>query len=372
MSREIYDVAIIGAGPAGAAAAIALAQRNRQVVLVDRSRFPRDAVATAWLSARAAPLLTQLNVDAAPLLGNAISDVTFHNADFSKSASPRCDEPIGNLVNRVTLGNALVATAREKRVTVADGVAVADIRLKESSALIELVDGSHVESRLLILASGSGTEWLDRVGLTRQRAMNAVWSTQIDAPLPDGDSNSPARVAIVFGIDNVGSFGFCGLAADRVAVTSHWNQAPHQAKESLVHLCRLAFENGVVPMDLSTEAAKQEPRLSPASVALDLETHVGKHTLAIGDAGGFVAAASNEGLYPAMWSARIAAEVIDEALRSPHSQDALMGFDSAWRIQMADYLRAPHTDNQFLLPLVFSNQPMTDRMAAAFFFGENI
>ena len=49
-----------------------------------------------------------------------------------------------------------------------------------------------------------------------------------------------------------------------------------------------------------------------------------------------------------------------------------MAFDSLWRIQMADYLRSPHTDVQFLLPLIFTNQPMADRMGAAFFFGENI
>jgi flavin-dependent dehydrogenase len=111
---------------------------------------------------------------------------------------------------------------------------------------------------------------------------------------------------------------------------------------------------------------------SPVATALDTESHVGKHTLVIGDAGGFVAAASNEGIYPAMWSAQIAAEVIENALHANRSQDELISFDSAWRMQMADYLRSPHTDIQFLLPLIFSNQPMANRMGAAFFHGENI
>ena len=73
-----------------------------------------------------------------------------------------------------------------------------------------------------------------------------------------------------------------------------------------------------------------------------------------------------------MWAAQIAAGVAQTALRSVHSQDALMTFDSQWRIEMADYLRPPNTDNQFLLPLIFSNQPMADRMGAAFFSGDNI
>jgi len=65
-------------------------------------------------------------------------------------------------------------------------------------------------------------------------------------------------------------------------------------------------------------------------------------------------------------------DVIDKALRNPYSQDELMAFDTQWRMQIADHLRSPHTDIRFLLPLIFSNQAMADRMAAAFFFGENI
>src|SRR5204863_9496966 len=36
------DVAVVGGGPAGAAAAITLARAGRDVVLIDKARFPRD------------------------------------------------------------------------------------------------------------------------------------------------------------------------------------------------------------------------------------------------------------------------------------------------------------------------------------------
>src|SRR5688500_391434 len=39
---SIFDVLVIGAGPAGAAAAWALARAGRHVALVDRETFPRD------------------------------------------------------------------------------------------------------------------------------------------------------------------------------------------------------------------------------------------------------------------------------------------------------------------------------------------
>nr|MBA2754305.1 FAD-dependent oxidoreductase [Chloroflexia bacterium] len=44
MTRRLpdVDVLVVGAGPAGSAAAIALARGGREVVLCDRATFPRD------------------------------------------------------------------------------------------------------------------------------------------------------------------------------------------------------------------------------------------------------------------------------------------------------------------------------------------
>jgi flavin-dependent dehydrogenase len=58
---------------------------------------------------------------------------------------------------------------------------------------------------------------------------------------------------------------------------------------------------------------------------------VGKRSLIIGDAGGFNATISREGIYPAMWSAKIAAEIIAEIKSGEHVQDGLMAFDNGWR-----------------------------------------
>jgi len=39
---QVYDVIVVGAGPAGAAAAYHLTRRGADVLLVDRHAFPRD------------------------------------------------------------------------------------------------------------------------------------------------------------------------------------------------------------------------------------------------------------------------------------------------------------------------------------------
>lgn len=56
------DVVIVGAGPAGSAAAILLAQRGRAVTLLDKASFPRGKICGEYLSPEAARLLDRLGV----------------------------------------------------------------------------------------------------------------------------------------------------------------------------------------------------------------------------------------------------------------------------------------------------------------------
>ncbi len=61
----MYDVAIVGGGPGGAAAAVALGQRGvKNVVLIDRDPFPRDKTCGSGLSPNALKLIKELGIDA--------------------------------------------------------------------------------------------------------------------------------------------------------------------------------------------------------------------------------------------------------------------------------------------------------------------
>jgi 2-polyprenyl-6-methoxyphenol hydroxylase-like FAD-dependent oxidoreductase len=63
--RPTFDVAVVGGGPGGVAAAITLARAGRDVVLVDRARFPRDKACAEYLSPATADALARLGVLAA-------------------------------------------------------------------------------------------------------------------------------------------------------------------------------------------------------------------------------------------------------------------------------------------------------------------
>ena len=49
MAEELYDVAIIGGGPAGSTAATLLARAGRRVIILERDRFPRFKIGESLL-----------------------------------------------------------------------------------------------------------------------------------------------------------------------------------------------------------------------------------------------------------------------------------------------------------------------------------
>lgn len=372
MPDERFDVTILGGGPAGATAAILLGRRGHSVAVVDKAKFPRPATCAGWVSAKVEPFLEELGIASSSILTHPFKDVTLHSADFAKTARPRFDKPVGFLVDRETFDNVLVETAVQHGATLIQGSEAVDVRLGEASITITLANQKKVQSRLLLFAAGRGSPLIERVGLPRNTGGTPLWTAQVEAPLPQGVESSEPRVGVVLGLDGGGSFGLCCVGGRRVVVNINWAGERDRVIPMLATVCKVALQHHVISVDLTKQAAATKPVLTPAAAALDMDTHVGKHTLLIGDAGGFVSAASNEGIYPAMWSAKLAVKAIESALATELTQDQLMNFDSHWRTQMADHLRSPHTDIRFLLPLIFQNQPMADRMGAAFFFGENL
>ncbi len=60
----VWDAVVVGAGPAGSAAALGLARAGRRVLLVDKSAFPREKVCGCCLNAAAIRRLAELGLGA--------------------------------------------------------------------------------------------------------------------------------------------------------------------------------------------------------------------------------------------------------------------------------------------------------------------
>lgn len=118
------DVAVVGGGPAGAAAAITLARAGRDVVLFDKARFPRDKCCGDGLTTGALRLLESLGLERSAVASwYEIDDVWVRSPSgrVARFPLPRGRGVYGAVARRVDLDAALLDVARAAGVKVHDG-----------------------------------------------------------------------------------------------------------------------------------------------------------------------------------------------------------------------------------------------------------
>jgi len=150
---ELFDVAVVGAGPAGSAAAITAARRGLRVVCLDKARFPRDKTCGDGLTAYALRLVEQLGLglDEFRLTGPEIVRETVIVAPSgARSVLPVPPEGVyAAVVPRREFDAALVALARRRGVDVREECAITEV-----SQLDDRVRLDDIEARFVVAADG--------------------------------------------------------------------------------------------------------------------------------------------------------------------------------------------------------------------------
>ena len=164
----ICDVLVVGAGPAGTAAAITLKRAGRDVVLIDKATFPRDKCCGDGLTTLALREVEALGLDPAAVEGWFDVDAAWLRSPSGREVClPLPDNGrYAAVAPRLHLDNALVELARRTGVDVRDGHGFAGLDAITHDHVDVDVDGmGRVRCRFVVAADGMWSPLRKAVGV---------------------------------------------------------------------------------------------------------------------------------------------------------------------------------------------------------------
>ena len=160
MSEQVWDVVVVGSGPAGSSAALAARRAGASVLLLEREELPRYKLCGGGL--------LQISVDSLPdgfepPLRASVDTVTFTHAGKGFRRRRSVDGPALRMVYRREFDAALVERAAATGVEVRDRCTVREFA-EESDHVVLTTSAGEVRARVVVGADGSAGRSSRHVG----------------------------------------------------------------------------------------------------------------------------------------------------------------------------------------------------------------
>ncbi|MCP3936660.1 MAG: geranylgeranyl reductase family protein [Actinomycetia bacterium] len=338
MTKLDHEVVVVGAGPAGASAAITLARAGVDTLIADKASFPRDKCCGDGLTALALRMLDQLGLDPAAVQSWQYFDGMHIRAPGGRHIELPLPEGRGRfaaVTRRIDLDSALVDVAIDAGASISQNTKVNSVTPRREHIEIGIDDGSILRCGQLIAADGMWSPirkllHLDKPGyrgewhaLRQYRSADGARSRELwvwfepdllpgyawSFPLPDGVVN----------------VGFCiarssGMTGKEVAGT--WRELldrPHIAEV------------------LGNNDAESPHKAWPIPANIPDVSLVGPRTLFVGDAARATDPMTGEGIGKALETGMMAAQAI-VGHRGGAAHDIAAAYErSARRALVADH-----------------------------------
>ena len=296
----IYDVVIIGAGPAGSYAGCLLAKAGLKTALIDRMEFPKDKLCGGLLTCKTMELLQPIcRMGELPKFDVVLSHVFYQDrltASF-RLLSPACT------VRRLQFDTRLVETAQEQGTDAYLGIPLRSIDFAAKE--VGLSDGRTLKYSALIGADGVHSTVRRLAGLPKNEMgfcleTHAPW-TLLKEP---GRANA-GGIEIYYG-DYPNGYGWMFPCKDSVAV-GVGNLAQGMPEVDILTQYH-SFLDKV--LSRSSRPIKLAGAYLPSGTSVVLGTSRYEGLCLVGDAAGLIDPFTGEGIYYALLSARAAAESI--------------------------------------------------------------
>jgi flavin-dependent dehydrogenase len=336
------DVLVIGGGPGGATIAALLAERGRDVVLVEKARHPRFHIGESLLPLNL-PLFERLGVAAEikaigmPKYGaEFVSPWHERSATFDFANAVDKSHPYAYQVRRSEFDQILFRNAERKGAAAFEGCRVTGVEFNDAGAAVttRMENGSdhQWQTRFLVDASGRDTVLASQFGIKRRNPQHN--SAAIFGHF-SGAARLPGKAAgniSLFWFDH-GWFWFIplhdGVTSVGAVCWPYYMKSrqtdPEQFFLDTIALCPALAER-------LRDASLSSPVTATGNYSYEVKRATGRNYLLVGDAFTFIDPVFSTGVLFAMQSAFAGADAVatclDDAAKAPQ---ALRAFDRSMR-----------------------------------------
>lgn len=320
--QNSYDVAIIGAGPAGSTAAILLAKAGRRVLVLEREKFPRFHIGESLLpfSMKTFARLgveKKLRAGFVEKFGGEIAEASGEKAAkfyFKDGFGAQTDRSYQ--VTRAEFDKMMLDHARESGAEVREETAVEKIDFDGEGAAVSFA-GETIGARYVIDASGRNSVLGAKFKLRKnyphlqKLSLFAHYEGLEREPGIDGTITRMVRTLQSW-------FWVIPLNHDRTSIgvvldAADFKKSKLPAEEF--------FESALAEQPLLVDRIGNGRRVSPVYSAADFSYRsaklVGDRWLLAGDAAGFIDPVFSSGVFLAVFAGEKAADLLQEVLDHP-------------------------------------------------------
>ncbi|MCX6977761.1 MAG: NAD(P)/FAD-dependent oxidoreductase [Verrucomicrobia bacterium] len=308
----LYDVAIIGGGPAGTTAAILLAQNGRKVLLLEREKFPRFHIGESLLPYSLTALdrlgiRHELDAQAFQKFGGEVATSCGNRiVKFYFKSGFRIEHPSAYQVERAQFDLSLLNRARHVGADVHEETPVAEVSLHPDGVSLKTTAGHTFSARYLIDASGRNTLLGSQLQLKKtypHLKKFSCYAHYSHVQREDGIDATLTRLV------QAGRhwFWLIPLDAHRTSIGLVMDLADFQA----LMRQRIGQNTRVTPVHSAGDYSYRNSRLT------------GDRWILTGDAAGFIDPIFSTGVFLAIHSGEKAADILEEILQNPQRQPSL-------------------------------------------------